>query len=558
MIFSQKDGDPLRKSLVFILLVLLLSAVCAWAAADTVFALEPCSGTISISESNYIVLTAGNLDDHPELIASMGTTKEELLADWKERGVQLQAWNEKMDVCLEVTVVQDEDSQQYYDLEQQSKSVRTAFLKHLKSSGHYAAMGYTMLKPGRVITEPAWKKHTNGGNFIMFEYKRTVGDKTWRGVVRHAIRNGYTILLDYQVFNRLPLKRDDDNLRKIANTVTFAKVDPVTSGETLQPSSSPDGENAGTDDSQPASNLPETNGLLTVSVQPPAETADGIFTVEGTTTPGGHVIGVAMHWSNTNEDPIRFETTASERTGSFKLKFTLPQEGVWQTTLNLDVNGQIASVAVLKGTVYSKSTIPIALDAPVPAELHADELVISGKTEGAVQIQCIVSHDGKDTVMKDVRTNRTGKFTYKIPTVTEGTYEIVLSMQKKGFSNRRETYSTNRVITSEDTQNRTANKAIHPAYAALAKNPDKYIGSTIYYDVHILAVDQVEDEWIITGALKKNKDEYSNYVYYVAKSDPLLDVGNKVKLYGTLIGTHSVETEEGNAAYPELDYLFHE
>ena len=538
--------------MVFILLVLLLTVLCAWAAADTTFSLEPCSGTISINEAAYIVLTPGNLDDHPELIASIGKTKEELLADWKERGVQLQAWSEKMDVCLEVTVVQDEDSQQYYDLEQQAKTVRTQYLKHLRSSGHYASMGYTMLIPGRVIKEPAWKKHTNGGNFIMFEYKRTVDDQSWRGVVRHAIRNGYTILLDYQVFNRLPIKRDDDNLRKIANTVTFTKVDPVPGGQSGQSSDSTE------EGGEQVITAPVTNGLLTVTVQPPAETADGIFTVEGTTTPGGHIIGVAMHWSSSNEGAIRFETDASTKTGNFKVKFVLPDEGVWQTTLNLEVNGQITSEAILRGTVFSKSTIPVALDAPVPAELHADELVISGKTESAVQIQCIVTHDGKDTVMKDVRTNRTGKFTYKIPTVSEGTYEVVLSMQKKGFSNRRETYTTNRVITAQDTQDRTALKSIHPAYAALAKNPDKYIGSTIYYDAHIVAVEQVGEEWLVTAALKKNKDGYSNYLYYVAKSDPQLAVGNKHKIYGTLIGTHSVESEEGNAAYPELDYLFHE
>ena len=536
--------------MVFMLMVLLLSAVCAWAAADTTFSLEPCSGTISINEANYIVLTQGNLDDHPELIASIGKTKEELLADWKERGVQLQAWNEKMDVCLEVTVVQDDDSRQYYDLEQQPKSVRTEFLRHLRSSGHYASMGYTMLIPGRVIKEPAWKKHTNGGNFIMFEYKRTVDDQSWRGVVRHAIRNGYTILLDYQVFNRLPIKRDDDNLRKIANTVTFTKVDPVPGGQSGQSS---------TDDGQEqVVTAPATNGLLTVTVQPPAETADGIFTVEGTTTPGGHIIGVAMHWSSANESAIRFETDASAKTGNFKVKFVLPEEGVWQTTLNLEVNGQITSEAILRGTVYSKSTIPIALSSQVPAELHADELVVSGVTESAVTIQCIVTHDGQETVMKPVRTNRTGKFSFKIPTVSEGAYEVVLAMQKKGFSNRREKYTTNRVITAQDTMDRTATKAIHPAYATLARNPDKYVGSTIYYDAHIVAVDQVEDEWIITAALKKSGGEYSNYLYYIAKSDPQLAVGNKQKLYGTMIGTHSVESEEGNAAYPELDYLFHE
>lgn len=540
--------------MVFILLVLLLTAVCAWAAADTTFSLEPCSGTISINESNFIVLTTGNLDDHPELIAAIGTNKEELLADWKERGVQLQAWNEKMDVCLEVTVVQDEDSQQYYDLEQQSKAVRSEYLKHLRSSGHYAAMGYKMLIPGRIIKQPAWKKHTNGGNFIMFEYIRTVDDQTWRGVVRHAIRNGYTVLLDYQVFNRLPIQRDDDTLRKIANTVTFEKKDPVaTSGQSSSSSSSSD-----EDDSSAVVTAPVTNGLLTVTTQPPAESSDGIFTVEGTTTPGGHVIGVAMHWSNLDEQPVRFETTASEKTGKFKVKFVLPEEGVWQTTLNLEVNGQIASEAILRGTVYSKSTIPLALDSQVPEELHADKLVVSGVTGSAVTIQCIVTSGGVEKQLKPVRTNRTGKFKFEITTAAEGEYEIVLSMQKKGFSNRREKYVVKRVITTQDTQNRTADKAIHPAYAALTKNPDKYVGSTMYYDVHIVAVDQVENEWIITGALKKNKGEYSNYLYYVAREDPHLAVENKVKIYGTLIGTHSVESEEGNAVYPELDYLFHE
>ena len=535
--------------MVFMLLVLLLTAVCALAGADTTYSLEPCSGTITINEANYIVLTAANLDDYPDRIAAIGKTKEEILADWKDRGVQLQAWTDKMDVCLEVTVVQDEDSQQYYDLEQQAKSVRTEYLKHLRSSGHYAAMGYKMLIPGKVIKQPAWKKHTNGGNFVMFEYIRTVDDQTWRGVVRQAIRNGYTILLDYQVFNRLPLKRDDDNLRKIANTVTFAKKDPVPSGSAPAPESTDSGE-------APAAAV--TNGLLTVTTQPPAESADGIFTVEGVTTPGGHVIGVAMHWSNTNEAPSRFETTASEKTGKFKVKFVLPEEGVWQTTLNLEVNGQITSEAILRGTVYSKSTIPLALDAPVPQELHADKLVISGTTGSAVTIQCIVSSAAGEKELKPVRTNRTGKFKFEITTAADGEYEVVLSMQKKGFSNRREKYTFSRVITAQDTQNRTAEKAIHPAYAALVKNADKYVGSTMYYDVHIVAVDQVEDEWIITGALKKSKGEYSNYIYYVAKNDPQLAVENKVKIYGTLIGTHSVESEEGASAYPELDYLFHE
>ena len=220
-----------------LILVLLLTACCIHAAADTVFTLENCAGNIAIDEGKFIVLTAGNLDDHPDLLATLGKTKEEQLADWQARGVQLQAWNEKMDVCLEVIVKQDDDSRQYYDLEQQSKGTRAEYLKHLKSSGQYAEMGYTMLIPGRVIDQPQWKKQTNGGNFIKFEYKRTVDGKTWRGFIRHTIRNGYTIVMDYQVFNRLPLKNDETIMNRIANTITFAKVDPAPDGQetTVEP-----------------------------------------------------------------------------------------------------------------------------------------------------------------------------------------------------------------------------------------------------------------------------------------------------------------------------------
>ena len=107
------------------LILLLLLTLCAAAAfADTEYALAPCSGKLSLDENTYIVLTPDNLDDHPELLSSIGKSKEDLLADWTKRGVQLQAWTKKMNSCLEVTVIQDDEAKQYYDLEQLTKQVR--------------------------------------------------------------------------------------------------------------------------------------------------------------------------------------------------------------------------------------------------------------------------------------------------------------------------------------------------------------------------------------------------------------------------------------------------
>lgn len=532
-----------------ILAVLLLTACCAYAAADTSFALEECAGNISINESDYIVLTPGNLDDHPDLLASLGKGKEDVLADWQARGVQLQAWNQKGDVCLEVSVSQDDDSKEYYDLEQQTRQVRAEYLKNFKSNKKYADLGYTVMSHGTVIKQMGWKKQKNGGNFIMFEYKRTGEEdgQPWRGLVRHTIRNGYTVVLDYRIYNRLPIQNDDKNLNKIANTVSFVQKDYVPGGQ--ETTTDADGQTI------QASEV-DASGLLTVTVKPPEETLDGIFTVEGKTTPEAKLIGVAMRWVD-NSEPSLFYADAT-KAGNFKVKFELPEEGVWQITLDLELNGEVVTRTVFDTVTFSKSQLPIQLDEPVPEKQTSDELTLSGVTTKGVEVQCIVTlNDDANIIYQDtVRTNGTGKFKFAIPTVLEGTYNIRISLQKKNFSPRPKTYQTTRTVTAQDTRDRTAKDAIHPAYNTLVKKTDSYLGQTMVYDVYILKVEQVGEEWIITTAQKKSKDTYKNYLVYVAKADPRIDEGIQVKMYGVCTGTYKFQSEEGEETCPQLEYLF--
>ena len=202
-------------------LILVLVACCTVAAAETEFELKPCSGKMALDENTYIVLTPDNLADHPDLLKSIQKTKDELLADWEARGVQLQAWTKKLDACLEVVVIQDEESQQFYDLEQQGKTARNEYLNlHRISNKKYIQLGYT-------FTDLKWKKQKLGGNFLTFEYKRLTDTGLCRGLMRKTVRNGWTIVLDYQVFDRLPRKSDRDYINKIANTVQFEVVEPV-------------------------------------------------------------------------------------------------------------------------------------------------------------------------------------------------------------------------------------------------------------------------------------------------------------------------------------------
>lgn len=534
----------MRRTL-FALILAILVGCCAASAADEVYTLTACSGSISVSQDNYIVLTPSNLADHPDFLASIGKTSEDLLADWAARGVQLQAWTKKMDACLEVTVLQDEESRQYFDLERQTRQVRNEYLNAHKSPSRFSAAGWT-------ITKLEWKKQKLGGNFLKFEYRYTEGETSRRGIARKTVRNGYTVMLDYQVYatypqERLPRGSDENYLNKIANTVTFENVEPAS----LDAGAA--GDDAGV--VQPSFAVTGT-GLLQVTVPPPKETNTDTFTIEGTATPGAHIIGVAMRYSPSTA--LQF-TTDARNSGTFSLKITLPEEGLWHLTLNLEQNNQIIAEENFDTTTYSKTSIPVTMDAEVPETLPGDELVLSGVTSRGVTVQCIVSNGSGKPFDKTVTTNGTGKFRFKVPSAAEGEYDIMLAFSKKNFTTRRLTWTARRSLSSQEVLRRDTAKAIHPAYKALSQKLDTYVGQTMVYTAWIVSVTPNGDEYMIEAALKSDKKKgYSDLLYFIAPENPGLETDAKVKIYGVCTGAYLVQSEEGDTAYPGFDYLYSE
>lgn len=535
------------------MLVILLLTVCACAAADTEYALDPCSGKIRIDTDTYIVLTSGNLADHPDLLASIGKSSEELLKDWETRGVLLQAWNKSLDVCIEVTAVQDEDSAKYYDLEKQTRKERNDFLKRV-SSGKLADRGYRVFSTGNVISKPEWKKQKLGGNFVRFEYISTVNEKQ-RGLGCITIRNGYTVFLDYQVFNRLPRAAELTNqLNKIANTIEFEDTDITAAAQAAQST-----ENGQTIiDSETVAAMAGAASTLNVTTVLPEKTNTGVFTVEGTAYPGSEIIVVAMDYTKITTPSYHFSAVTGTN-GKFKVKVSLTQEATYQVVVNMYI-GEIPVVdKYLSQITYSKFALPYSLDKPIPEQITSDELVISGITDKGVTIQCIVTN-GISTFDKTIKTNGTGKFSFKINTKEETEYDITLVFSKKNLSTERLNVKATRNLTEQDTRERTAEKAkkMRASYSALARNLNSYIGETMVYDAHIVSVEQSGEEWIIKAATKLNNKTYSNFLYYMAKEDPGLTAGLKVKLYGICRGAYQYQSEEGSDSYPCFDFLFYE
>lgn len=507
----------MKKALLFSALIAALLLVCAAAfAADTTWQFPTLPASVSLSDS-YIVLSPDNLDSHKEFLANTGKDKDTLLKDWNDRGVLLQAWVPAMDACLEISAVKDEDAETYFDTDQQTAQTRSAYRTSLLKGQKYKDQGYT-------IQSAEWKKATKGGRFLDIKYKRTVNGLTYRGYARRTVRNGWTITLDYQVYDRGLSTKDLNSLNKAVNTFEFTEIKPL-----------------------PTS----TQGVLQFTAIPPAETNTGKFSVEGTCTPNAHLIGVVMRMSSPT--PTRFEATAN-KAGKFKIEVTLPEEGVWLMTLTVENGETVIAEEVFDVTTYQKTMIPVNLDSDIPEDLGADQTVISGKTSKGVSIQLLVG--GPKSYEKQIKTNGTGKFSFKIDTAVEADYEFTLVFQKKGYDTRRLEFKATRKLTEEDTKRQIREQAVKPAYSTLKNKLDGYTGKTMGYNVYITDIRNENDEWIVTAALEKNAKGYKNFIVIVCSEKPDFVTGSQQKMYGTCNGSYQIQSDTDSQVYPCFDLLF--
>ncbi len=503
------------KKAAFALLLVCLLTLCACACAQT-FTFDDIAATLSIDDS-YILLTPDNLAQHPEWVASEGSTPETLAAQWRTDGILLVADSSDGVTRFVLTAVQDDDAEQYYDLDQQATACRSTFRKqHLKGTA-YKADGYT-------YQSAEWKKFSANGRFLTLKYKRTTDGGTYRGYAYRTVRNGYTITLDYQVYGRSLKTADSNALSKIMSGFAFTSI-------AIKPDTAV--------------------GKVTFTSTPPSETNTGSFTVSGTGTAGLKVIGVMMRMSS--NDRILVEDTIN-KSGEFDLKMSLPSEGVWLMTVTVENGSTVTQEEVFETTTYQSTLLPVNLDEEVPAQLSSDKLVISGKTIQGVTVQCIVNDTYYD---KLVRTNNNGTFSFKIDTSEEGDYNITLTFQKKNYDTRRYTFTANRTLTEADLKAQYIEEAIKPAYSTLTKKLTGYTGRIMKYKLYAVKIAQEGERWIITMAMDKTKSgAYKNFVVVTTTQEPNFSMDSQQTMYGRCTGAYETTDGEKTVSYPGFELLF--
>lgn len=546
----------MRKFL-FVLLAVLLTAFCASALADTVCSLSPAPAQITLGDDREIV-TSDQLGEHPELLTVLGMSKDDILADWQARGVVLQAWKDakkSKPSCLEICILQDEDASRYPDLiHTEDRSVWSEY--ELSTKEKLKSLGYTI----QTVDKP--QRSSGSNHYLLLKYKRSYNGGEYYGYMARTVFKGYTVILDLKAYNHWVV---DDYMRKInkyIGTLTDSGAEglPAVSGQSADSASGPSGE-TGTAGSSGTAKTSAPAELI-ITKEPPRETNENKFTVEGTTAPGAQVIGVLM---KSVGDPMtqRFETIAHAKNGSFKLNVTIPEaeESVWLMTLNVyesPESDNLVADTVFDFTKYKKTLIPCELDAPVPEEVYSDELVVSGTTMKAVDVQCILTDSSANTIKTNPEKshpNGTGRFSFKLPLKNEDVYSLTLVITKKNYDEKRLTFTIRRILTDEARDAQIRKNAQKVNYDAIAKRADQYIGKTLCYAAWITGIEQVGDEWHITAAVSNVGDHYSNFLLFISDQEPPFSVDEKHTLYGTCRASFQIQSEESIEFIPSFDLL---
>ncbi len=505
----------MRKIILSMLLLLCLLLPAA-ALADS-YAFPEQGASCTISNSKYTVITPDNVAGMTSWLNKHNTTADAVLADFTARGVLLQAWDNDGDACLEITAVQDQYGQQYYDVNKVTETERKNYrLGHSSDkTGEWRAQGYD-------YTSAQWKNYKSGGRFLQLEYTRTFNGQTYRGYARKTIRNGWHIHVEYQVFDRSPKKSDRSALDTVINSWKFLEV-------TSRPSTS------------------ATKIIFTST--PPTETNTGKFTLEGSGSSGLKMLCVAMRMST--REAHQFESTTDSK-GKFDMTIKLPREGYWLLTYTVYNGETVVEEGAFDPITYDDTLLPVSLytELPKTMALTGSSLTISGTTMRQTKVQCIV--DGRYN--KAITTNNSGGFSFTFDTVDEGVYNITLVFEKKGYSARRIRCEATRELTDEDRRQSIRDEAVKPSYKNLVSKNSSYRGRYMYYTLYIREVTPTSTGYLTFAGMTKTKSGvYKEIVAIRTTEEPSWSAGRSARMYLKCLGMYDVIGDEGTDSYPYFD-----
>ncbi len=503
-----------RLTLMLLIIVLLLSLLPTALAEGYTFA--SIHAGITLPDGVYqTVLTPENLASNEAFIQSKGGSVATWEADFKAKGILLQAYDTANDRVLVITALDDVDGKNIFDVNKHGTDVRARYRLSHGASGAYNVLGYR-------YDSVSWKNFKDIGRFLQLRYQyRLNGEVAHRGYQRRTIRNGYTITVDMQVFNRQLTAQDNTALNKVFNTFTFSQVLP----------------------------LPVLPISLNETQTAPVETASSTFTMKGRTKPQASLHAVLISFSN-NTTKV-FDTKANKN-GDYSLKITLPGEDVYVMTLTVQSEG-LEDFSKSYNIQYKEGLLPVTITSAPPASFQGNLFVLTGVTSEA-GVKATLTVNGNKTE-KNVARNK--EFSFELDTTKEGAYDIRLVLSKRNLEDRVFTYTMTREVSQQAREEAAKAAALTPTYAQLISDPNAFDGKLLRFEGTLVEKENTTDSWVLRFALKKDGGVFSDFLIITSDREPTLAINQTATVYGVMTGMNISKDEQGQEiSLPKLSLSY--
>lgn len=431
-------GDLMMKQRAMALVLcaaMLLGAAAALAQEATyVF---PYEGFRYTQKENETVLTQTNLGEHEELIASLGTTSEAILASYMASGIVMEVIpQDGGQIAVSVT-----DAGEFADVQKMdsiSDERLAAFKAQFENSGLYETVELTE-------TEPVCVRLTSSAMYASMPVYS----------LRYAMLHlGRLYMITQTIVGRAPETEDDARMADVLSGMKLlSTVSEPTPAPTPVPTPTPEPTPAPTPG---VAQVLASEGAMEVSGVP-AYTNDPSITITGVTDPSAEV-RVAV------DDKTLGKATA-KKDGTFTLKVTLPEEGDLVLAVMTDTAETMLAVQ------YEMPMAKFIITAPEDTTFSGDHVMVRGETEPNATVY--IEGKGMST---NVKANKNGDFSIRVFIEDEETQTFVLRTKVKGCRENRTEITLTREFTLREGIANFRKKMQAVDYATLAKDPEKYAG----------------------------------------------------------------------------------
>ena len=381
------------------------------------------------------VLTQTNLSEHVDLIASLGTTREAVLAGYLASGTVMEIIPEDGGQ-IAVSVVSAGAFSDVQSMDEMSDARLEELRMQFEESGLYDSCELTQ-------TSPVCVRLTSSAMVASMPVY------TLRYVTVHL---GQMLMLTQTVVGRECDGTDDARMEQVLGGVKLlqSRTEP-TPTPTPMPTPTPEPTPVPTPG---VAEAVAVMGEMTVEGVP-AYTNSRVLTLSGTAQPSVEV--------SVTVDGERVARTTTKKDGTFSVNVSLPGEGELTLAVMTDEAERRFTLR------YEKPAATLSILEPTELTFTGDKVMIKGVTEPEATVY--VTGKGNRT---NVKAGRTGAFSVRIFMTDAGTESFTLRASLKEYADTEITLTLTRELTEREQLAAFRQKVIEVKYDTLLKNPAQY------------------------------------------------------------------------------------